>query len=124
MTTGGPWRIRAILVASLLTGGGCRGLAPQPAPALSYFVSPSGDDAGPGTRENPFRTIERARAAVQTVNRAMTSDIVVYLRAGTYPISRPLAFGPADSGFNGYQVRYEAYGHEVPVVSGGVRVTG
>ncbi|MEV2265601.1 right-handed parallel beta-helix repeat-containing protein [Nonomuraea africana] len=81
------------------------------------FVDPAGDDAGPGTLERPFATLERARAAARP-------GTVVSLRAGTHRLTEPFLLSSADSG-----VTYQAYGYgtaaqEPVVVSGGRRVTG
>ncbi|MGN8027442.1 right-handed parallel beta-helix repeat-containing protein [Microbacterium sp. 22242] len=48
-----------------------------PAGSHTYFISPSGDDAGPGTKDAPFKTLLRAQAA------ASAGD-VVYIRGGRY----------------------------------------
>ncbi|MEV6012874.1 hypothetical protein AB0M29_39640 [Streptomyces sp. NPDC051976] len=53
----------------------------------------------------------------------MTSDITVYLRGGTYRVTSPLYFSPQDSGTGGHTVHWTAYPGEVPLVSGGTRVT-
>jgi hypothetical protein len=90
----------------------------------SYYVSPTGSDSNPGTISAPFQTITRARDAVRTINASMSGDIFVYLRGGTYNITSPIAFGPQDSGNNGYRVYYQAYPGETPVLSGAVKVTG
>ena len=97
-------------------------------PALSqmavYYVSPTGSDANAGTFSQPFATLAKAQSVVRSVNANMTGDIVVYLRAGTYALTNTLAFGPADSGTDGYNVIYRAYSNEVPIISGGKTVTG
>jgi hypothetical protein len=54
----------------------------------------------------------------------MTSDLVVYLRGGTYARTSTLTLGPADSGQNGHTVTYEAYTGEAPLLSGAVPVSG
>lgn len=91
----------------------------------SYYVDPQqGDDTNDGSLLSPFRTIARAKAEVRLVNGNMTGNLVVYLREGTYPLQSPLLFDAADSGTNGYEVVYQAYGQEKPVVSGGQTVTG
>jgi hypothetical protein len=90
----------------------------------TFYVSPSGSDSNAGTLSSPFLTIGRAQTAVRGISGSMTGDIVVYLRGGVYPLSTPLTFGTQDSGTNGYHVIYEAYNNEVPVISGGVPVTG
>jgi hypothetical protein len=45
------------------------------------FVSPTGDDANPGTEDGPWRTLQKACAELKP-------NMVVYLKAGTY-------YGPA-----------------------------
>lgn len=98
-------------------------------PAISatqatYFVSPSGSDANPGTETAPFRTITKARDVVRTINTTMTGDIVVTLRGGTYVLTNPITFGPADGGSNGNYVRYVNYTGETPLITGGQPVSG
>lgn len=89
-----------------------------------YYVSPSGNDGNPGTLAAPFRTLQRARDVVRTVNGNMTGDIVVYLRGGNYPVTSAIDFGASDSGTNGYRVIYQAYPNETPVLNGGTQVSG
>ncbi|MDG4770584.1 RICIN domain-containing protein [Solwaraspora sp. WMMD792] len=90
----------------------------------TYYVAPDGNDANPGTITSPFRTLQRARDVVRTINGNMTGDIYVYLRGGSYPVSSTIEFGPSDSGTNGYRIIYAAYSNETPVLEGGVQVTG
>ncbi|MEV0136535.1 ricin-type beta-trefoil lectin domain protein [Dactylosporangium sp. NPDC050688] len=90
----------------------------------TYYVAPDGSDTNPGTIAAPFKTVERARDVVRTVNANMTGDIYVYLRGGTYQIGSTIEFTPSDSGTNGYRVVYAAYQNERPVLDAGVQVTG
>ncbi len=90
----------------------------------SYYVSPNGDDANPGTVSQPFRTIQKARGAVRAQNQSMTGDITVYLRKGTYELEETLLFEPRDSGTNGHQVIYRSYPGETASLCGGKRITG
>ncbi|MET8230375.1 ricin-type beta-trefoil lectin domain protein [Micromonospora sp. NPDC005298] len=90
----------------------------------TYYVAPDGNDANPGTLASPFRTIQRARDVVRTVNAGMTGDINVYLRGGRYPVGSTVEFGAGDSGTNGFRVSYAAYAGETPILDGGVQVTG
>lgn len=94
------------------------------AAATKYFVSPTGNDAHPGTINKPFRTLQRARDFVRAVNRDMKHDIHVYLRGGVYPVSRTIEFLPCDSGTNGHRIIYASYKNEMAILSGGVLVTG
>ncbi|MEV7988976.1 RICIN domain-containing protein [Micromonospora sp. NPDC085948] len=90
----------------------------------TYYVAPDGNDANAGTIESPFKTLQRARDVVRTVNTNMTGDISVLLRGGSYPISSTVEFGTSDSGTNGFRISYGAYPGEKPVLDGGVQVTG
>src|SRR5690349_8256114 len=90
----------------------------------TFYVAPTGDDANPGTITSPFKTLQRARDVVRTVNANMTGDINVFLRGGTYPVSSTIDFGSADSGTNGFRVNYAAFPNETPVLEAGVQVTG
>ena len=101
--------------------GGTGGTTPTQA---TYYVSPSGSDANPGSMSAPFLTVTKARDVVRTVNASMTADIVVYLRGGNYPVASTIAFGPSDSGTNGHRIIYQAYPGETPVLNGATKVTG
>ena len=90
----------------------------------TYYVSPNGSDSNPGTESAPFLTIAQAQNTVRTINGAMTGDIVVYLRGGSYAQGSTLAFTQADSGMNGNKVIYKAYPGETPIISGGLLETG
>lgn len=85
----------------------------------TYHVSISGNDSHPGTETRPFATLERTQDAVRSVNQAMTGDIVIILRGGIHAMRKPLAFGPGDSGTNGYDVVYRSYPGEKAAISGG-----
>ncbi|MEJ2854079.1 MULTISPECIES: RICIN domain-containing protein [unclassified Saccharothrix] len=124
-----PLPARRTLSASLALTLSALALAgpAQPAAAATqatYYVSPSGSDTNAGTITAPFRTVQRARDVVRTVNTSMTGDIQVYLRGGTYPVTSTIEFGTIDSGTNGHRVIYSAHPGETPVLDGGVRVTG
>jgi len=90
----------------------------------TYYVSPSGNDAGAGTLAAPFRTIKKACDVVQTIHTNMTGDIVVCLRCGTYAIDSTISIGTSCSGTNGYTVKFMNYAGETPVISGGQAITG
>ena len=111
------------LVLLTLIGGGAY-LRPAPAVYREFYVSPTGADTNSGTEARPFRTLAHARDVIRTINRAMTGDIVVYLRGGVYPVTASVEFQAADSGRNGFHVIYRAFANEAPIVSGGVPVTG
>lgn len=91
---------------------------PPPSPSAKVFVvSPSGDDAQPGSAEAPLRTLARARDAARAARKSGAREVIVLLRGGTYELRRPLVLGPEDSG-----VRYRAWPGERPILSGGRRI--
>ena len=89
-----------------------------------FYVSPDGSDSGDGSAESPFATLEKARDQVRKINGSMTGDIIVYLRGGDYRITEPVEFDTRDSGTGGFNVRYEAFEGETPVINGAQKVTG
>ena len=100
-------------------------LLPPALPAAStFYVSPAGDDANPGTKARPVRSLERARDLVRTVNQKAASDITVYLETGIYRLHAPLALDARDSGPPGQNIVYTAAAGGHPVVTGAVPVTG
>jgi hypothetical protein len=120
---------RFLLTVAVLVSAALAAAVMNQTPALSatqatYYVAPDGNDSNSGTITSPFRTVQRARDVVRTVNANMTGDIYVYLRGGRYPISAPIELGPGDSGTNGFRVIYAAHPNETPVLDGGVPVTG
>jgi parallel beta-helix repeat protein len=80
----------------------------------AFFVSPTGDDGSDGSERAPFKTLQKAQDAMRT-----GSVKTVYLRAGTYHLSKALILGPIDSG-----QMWLNYPGEKPVISGGEAVTG
>ncbi len=110
------------MIACLFILSASTGLAQvHAAHAITIAVSPSGDDAGPGTIEHPFRTSERAQRAVRAVNREQ--DVIVQLADGVYRIDHPLLFRQADGGQNEHTVTWMAAAGATPVISGGIPVS-
>ena len=63
--------------------------------AAEFHISPSGNDANPGTKDQPFATPARAVAAVRTlVAGGLNRDVRVVLHGGTYALEAPLGFQP------------------------------
>ena len=90
----------------------------------TFYVAPTGNDVNPGTEAAPFKTITKAQKAVREINGTMTGDIVVYLREGTYQLNSTVNFDERDGGKDGHYVRYKAYKGEMPLITGGMPVTG
>ncbi len=109
-----------LLTAILLPAGGLRAEA-----SVKFYVSPTGIDNNPGTKQKPFAGLTRARNAVRERTKTeQTANIAVFLRGGTYELKEPLVLGPADSGTYKFSITYVAYPGEKPIISGGKRITG
>jgi hypothetical protein len=111
--------------ASLLTSSALAQTQPwderKPAPVVALNVAPDGDDAGDGSAAHPFRTLERAQAAVRS--RSAAADVIVTLADGIYRLDKPLVFRVEDGGQEGHMVTWRAAPGAHPVISGGVAVT-
>ena len=96
------------------------------AASAQIYVSPDGDDLnGDGSLGKPYRTIAKAQQVMRTIKpAAMTGDIEIILRGGTYELENTLTLTSADSGNNGHYVIFRAYPGETPVISGGIKLTG
>ena len=116
-----PWLLAAFLAAPWSAQAADGGAANAQA---TYYVSPQGNDCNPGTLALPFRTVTKARDVVRTVNSAMTGDIIVYLRGGTYPLTSTLSFAAADSGTKSFYVKYLNHPSETPLLTGGQPIGG
>jgi parallel beta-helix repeat protein len=77
------------------------------AQATVYYVATNGDDSGPGTLQQPWRTIAKA-------NRELRPGDTVYIRSGTYDE----IIEPARSGLEGQQITYARYQNEKVLVRG------
>lgn len=83
--------------------------------------------AGTGDRctESEPCSLPRAQArAREFVMNAGGEDVTVLLRGGTYYLAEPLVFDARDSGSGDGEVTYQAFGPEVPVLSGGRQIHG
>ncbi len=91
------------------------------------YAAPDGAADAPGTASAPC-SLEAARNLVRKMNGAMTGDIVVNLKGGTYSLKSPFQLKEDatthDSGTGGFNVIYRAAPGETPILSGGIAVTG
>jgi hypothetical protein len=84
---------------------------------VAFYVALSGNDNNPGTLEQPFATLKRARDAERETPRS--EPIVLYLRAGTYYLNETLKFEEKDSGTEQSPVTLRNWPGERVVISGG-----
>ncbi|GAF82090.1 unnamed protein product, partial [marine sediment metagenome] len=102
----------------------CLTLVADVAAATTYYVDVDGvggpsSDNNPGTIDQPFRTIEKAR---DTIRETGADGVTVYIRGGVYYLSQPLEFDSRDSGSLGSPNVYTAYPGETPIIKGAMGV--
>ncbi|HMP81181.1 MAG TPA: right-handed parallel beta-helix repeat-containing protein [Verrucomicrobiota bacterium] len=74
-------------------------------PAATYFVSPTGNDANPGTEASPFYNVSKA------VPLATAGD-TIFMRGGTYVYNNTIRI--TNSGAPGAHIKLWAYTNELP----------
>ncbi len=89
------------------------------------YVAPDGDDSNAGTKESPFKTMDRAREEARKYNDDMTGNIIVHFAPGYYQLDEMVMFSEEDSGTNGYSIIYKGdSATESTLISGGTKITG
>ncbi|HEX7260494.1 MAG TPA: right-handed parallel beta-helix repeat-containing protein [Luteolibacter sp.] len=88
-----------------------------PANAVEFQVSAStGNDANPGTKEQPVASLERARDLARAA--ADHEDVVVILHDGVWRLRKTFELDARDSGKNGHKMIYAAAPGARPVITG------
>jgi hypothetical protein len=88
-----------------------------PVYGADYYVSVKGKDSNPGTLRKPFATLERARDAARGSRAG--GPVTVWIRGGTYVMSRSFRLTAEDSG-----TVYQAYQNETVRLLGGKAIHG
>lgn len=93
---------------------------------VELFVSPSGNDANPGTLEKPFASMRRARDAVRDAKRSspQPKEVIVHLRGGTYFLPDMFNILPHDTGLPNLPVTYRSFADEEATLVAGRDVGG
>ena len=90
-----------------------------------FYISVSGNDNRPGTKEQPFATFAHARDQVRQWNQAnATENISIWISAGEYRFSETLVFGLEDSAKPGQTITYAAMPGSTPVINSDVTIAG
>jgi len=113
-----------MMQAALVAVGGAFAAAAAP---IEIFVSPSGSDANPGTRESPVATPVGARDALRKVRAGgalPSGGAVVTFADGTYALSSPVELDARDGGAPGAPVVWRAANRGKAVFSGALVPTG
>jgi hypothetical protein len=93
--------------------GGLGGVA-----SADIYVSPTGDDANPGTKALPLRTLAAAQTAARAHEKHGKQALVVGFLPGTYYVAKTVVFSAEDSGTKEAPVTFTGFG--AATLSGGV----
>lgn len=122
MMAGGTEKGKAMLTSSLIALSVVLSAVAEPA---LFYVDPKGNDAWPGTEEQPFATIGRARDAVRDmVAKGLDRDVEVRIASGKYWLTEPLVFGPEFSHSSGHSIRFWSSHSRNSFISGGRIIKG
>jgi hypothetical protein len=110
--------MRRLVVLLLLIVVGAAAASPTPGGYASspvvrtFYVASNGSDAAAGTQLAPWATIDHARSYIRanSVNTGMTTFVDVSIAAGDYWLASKVTWTDADSGSNGWDVRYRCSG--------------
>ena len=92
---------------------------------MELYVAADGSDSNTGTIDAPFATIIHARNTVRKkIAGNYKGNITVSLRGGVYRLEETLVFGLEDSAPEGYNIRYQAYQNEKPIITSGKLISG
>jgi len=85
-----------VMLATLVAAGAAGGAHGSVA---EWHVAPDGDDANSGTKEAPFATLERARAAARELDRSAddAQPATIWLAAGIHQRTQPFALDSRDT---------------------------
>ncbi|MBM3240550.1 right-handed parallel beta-helix repeat-containing protein [Candidatus Poribacteria bacterium] len=89
---------------------------------LVFYVAPNGSVQNPGTKDNPFATLEHSRDAVRNAKKTTKEPITVFVRGGIYYLTEPIVFTSEDSGTKDAPITYAAYEDEIPIISGAAKL--
>lgn len=97
-----------------------------PADVLVFYVDPTGDDAGPGSRTAPWASLAGAQQNLRALRAsgALDRPVEVELAAGTWALTEPWTFAPEDSGTEDAPVTWRAPEGEEVLLSGGLALSG
>ena len=79
----------------------------------SIYVALGGSDTNSGTKNSPFRTLEKAKeVARQKISHGLIRDLVIVIRGGEYFLNDVFELDERDSGNNGYFAIWRSYPKE------------
>ncbi len=93
---------------------------------IEFYISPTGSDTYPGTKDKSFLTLAKARDTIRKLNNKSKCPvpITVNLLQGRYFLDETFELDQQDSGQTGSPVIYQACSGQQVIVSGGRIVSG
>ena len=96
--------------------------------AAEIWVSPTGSDANPGTKDKPLAHIDIALRKARELRRlsdpSIGKGITIFVKGGLYELEETIFIRPEDSGTTASPTLIQAVGNETPILSGGTRIKG
>lgn len=109
------------LIAGYLLPAGV--VSAEDACAVLWVDPINGNDANSGlTESTALKTIQAAASIAAQMSES--SNVIVYLKGGTYAYGEPIEFGAAESGKNGNTITYKSAAGETAIISGGATLDG
>jgi hypothetical protein len=91
--------------------------------AAEFHVALSGQDSNPGTREQPFASLEKARDAARAARAAAGAQpVTLWVQGGKYFLTQPFGLTAADSGRPGAPLVIRSVENETVVLCGARRL--
>ncbi len=91
--------------------------------SADFYVSNSGDDSSNGTKDNPFKTLERARQAVCDARvKSPPKAYTVEIADGIYHLDKPFKLSAKDTALDGFPTIYKAQTPGRVSLSGAVEI--
>ncbi|MCD8048507.1 MAG: right-handed parallel beta-helix repeat-containing protein [Clostridia bacterium] len=114
-------KVLSVLLSAVLAFGSVEvmGESEMEDSAVEIYVSVQGNDLNDGRVGNAVQSLQRAKELVREYNES--SDVIVHVGEGVYPLDETIEFSPEDGGRNGHSVLYEG---ENATISGGKSIEG
>ena len=95
--------------------------------AVTIYVATNGNDAGKGTIDSPFATLEQARDAVRALKhktKTPLGELTIVLRGGVYRRNKPFILDSGNTGTSDSPIVYRNYADETVHIVGGEIING
>ncbi|WP_207535195.1 L-rhamnose mutarotase [Desertivirga arenae] len=96
--------------------------------SAEIWVSPTGSDVNPGTKEKPLAHIDialrKARELRRLADPSIAKGITIYLKSGLYQLEETLFIRPEDSGTPSSPTIIQSASENKAILSGGMQVKG